>query len=165
VTDPFEPPSITRERAEGLLTELAEDRYGAEPFGPSGPAWADAEGPAGNPIELKACALRIRDGASRRRGRWLIRRRSHETLLRERGRYVFGVYDSAPEIVAVANVPAERVEQLLGGASWWECESSEQGGDATQLAFTELFPALDQQIVAPAREETPIVDTLEGSSP
>jgi len=73
--------------------------------------------------------------------------------------------EPAPEIVAVANVPAERVEQLLAGSSWWTCESSEQGGDATQLAFSEVFPALDQQIVAPAREETPIFDTLEGSSP
>lgn len=165
ISDPFEPASITRERAEGLLTRLAEERYGVEPFGPDGPLWADGEGPAGNPIELKACALRIRDGSSRRRGRWLIRRESHETLLLERGRYVLGVYDSRPEIVAVANVPAERVEQLLGGASWWECDASEHGGDATQLPFRELFPELDQRIVDPATDRS-IFDTLrEESSP
>ena len=166
MTDPFEPPELTRERAEVLLERLAVDRYGAELIGADGPGWIDARSSAGDPLELKACALRIRDGSSRRRGRWLIRRESHETLLRERGRYLLGVYDARPEIVAIANVPAERVDRALEGCSWFECRSSDRGGDATQLTHSEVFPELDQRLTDPVPSRSLFTDlSPESSSP
>jgi hypothetical protein len=159
----FEPAGISRERAEDLLEELAVDRYGVELFGFDGPEWADAEGPAGTPIELKSCALRVRDGRSRRRGRWLIRKRSHERLLREHGRYVLGVYDSAPTVVAVANVSAERVDSLLSGGEWFECASSDQGGPAKQVRYAELFGSLDQRLTSDSIETSTFSNLLAGS--
>ena len=113
MTDPFTPPELSRENAEQLLEAFATHRYGAEIVSDNDRLAFDARSISGEPLELKACALRVRDGASRRRGRWYIREWSHNELLAERGRYILGVYDRTPEIVAVASIPAARIEQLL----------------------------------------------------
>lgn len=166
MTDPLETPGISRERAEALLEELAADRYGAELLAPDGPGWYDALAADGSPIELKACAVRVRDGRSRRRGRWLVRQRSHRELLEADGRYVLGVYDARPRIVAVANVSAERVDRLLADAgAWFSCPSSDQGGDAKQLRYATIFPELDELLRNPEPSRSIFSTIGEGVSP
>jgi hypothetical protein len=144
--DPFTAPEISRDRAEQLLESFATHRYGAEIVSDNDRLAFDARSITGEPLELKACALRVRDGSSRRRGRWYIREWSHNELLAERGRYLLGVYDHTPEIVAVASIPAARIEELLSASEWFDCYSSENGGLATQLTYTRVFPSLDARL-------------------
>lgn len=49
--------------------------------------------PAGTPVQVKLAAWRVRDGQSRRQGRWMLYRDSFATLLEQDGLLALGVHD------------------------------------------------------------------------
>jgi hypothetical protein len=145
ILDPFATPELSRSEAEELLVSRAVERYGLERAPDSdSPEWYDATEPDGTPIEIKGCAIRVPDGGSRRRGRWLIRWSNHHELEKAAGRYVLGVYDAREEVVAHTSVPAERISELLEGAVWWR--SREHDDDAAQICYAEVFSDLDERL-------------------
>lgn len=119
------------------LVDVASDR--------ATPTWADAFDRDGTPIECKACALRVRQGAYTGRGRWQISLPNHRQLIDAGGEYALGVYSPVgPRILALARLDPALVEARCPrlGADVERCHEDL----AIKFPYTGIFDELDQQL-------------------
>lgn len=91
---------------------------------------------AGTPLEAKGCRLEI--GHEARRGRFWINRDCHERLLEAGGIYLFGVYDDAGTLQAVAIRTAELVDRELADR-WTTAGDRHQADECAQVCFTDVM--------------------------
>lgn len=98
--------------------------------------------PAGVEVEIKACARRISDGSTDRRGRFYLRRAQHEALLDRGAWYLFVVYEGdveqdgeIEEVVAMVAIPARVVDELV--STWTDAGPGR--GEATQITWSRLI--------------------------
>ncbi|MFC3478727.1 hypothetical protein [Halobacterium litoreum] len=88
------------------------------------------------PVEIKAAQRRLNSGD---RGRYFIRQRQHERLVREGASYLFAVYQPRTEhVLAMLVVPASVVDGLLPDG-WTSVDGDRAEAGYRQLAWSNLF--------------------------
>ena len=93
---------------------------------------------AGTLAEIKACRIWVSDGSSRRRGRWWIRKSSHDRLVEADGTYVLGIYnETTNEIPRLALVAARTVDTMI--ESWSACGPGHRADRCAQLSWSRVF--------------------------
>jgi hypothetical protein len=120
------------------------ERWGGRHVGPDPdePDHVDVWLPGGQPVDAKACALRVRDGDTTRRGRFWIDVANHRLLDDSGGLYAFAVYDPAgPEVLSIQLIRAARLPEHVPGLKI----DPERTGSRVQIRFPELFPQLESR--------------------
>jgi hypothetical protein len=97
------------------------------------------------PVEVKAARYRVREGGSRRRGRWWLRESSHRALVDADGEYALAVYDPAPEpdggVLALTLRPAWWVGARV--TSWSPCGPGHRADRAACVPWSCAFDPVD----------------------
>ena len=158
---------MTRERNEngefGFNSERAAcERYPLRrvPDDNSGEWWLDARATGrilvdgyrlvepGDPVDVKSTAWRIQGARGPRRGRWMLRRDSHEMLREADGWYVLMVAsDDDSEIVACILRPAEWVEGRV--TTWSPSKVRGSSREVAQVPWSRVFEEHSEGVVKP----------------
>jgi hypothetical protein len=98
-----------------------------------------------DPVEVKAAAYRVVDGTTTRRGRFKIRRDSHQRLRDESGVYVAGVYNPNSEprasaFLAVEFVAPDVVDDAVDGAWGWDAQEEREVATIAWSSVLEATP-------------------------
>lgn len=90
------------------------------------------------PVEIKSALWRIDANGGDRRGRWLLRERSHRKLLEENGEYALAVVNpDEGGIVALALRPAWWVDALV--TTWSPCSARQSRRRVAQIPWGQAF--------------------------
>lgn len=103
--------------------------------------WHDAKIDDDVPLDVKACAVRIPDGESTRRGRFYIKEPPHERLVAAGGVYLFAIYDDDREIIAQKRVPAIAIDDV--DTHWMDAPDDRSFDRYAQVSWGKLFDPAD----------------------
>ena len=107
--------------------------------------------PAETPVEIKGAQQWISNGSGRRRGRWYVKRQSHDELCAADGLYLLAVYEAGGVIEAIVAVPATDLDELLAGR-WCATDATWGADGVAKVAWSQVLPTSGLQ--EPTRGET-----------
>jgi len=111
---------------------------------------------SGTPVQVKLCQWRVRDGQSRRQGRWLLYQDSLKALVDARGLLALGVHDPQLDEPIVLDVFYPRAIRALG-LTW--VENRVGGREVARLRWGRVFA---DELVDGTRDSC--LESLEGGS-
>ncbi|MFB6114387.1 MAG: hypothetical protein ABEJ58_09855 [Halodesulfurarchaeum sp.] len=144
--------STTHRSAGDRVEDLAADRLDAEVVPDHEAYWFDLETASGEPVDVKGCRRRIKDGhrygeQQYRAGRFWIPREYHERLVENDGYYALIVYEEQSgdiEVVRFALLPAAFLEPYIGEWSTTGDRTRHSADEAAKIRHTSVFPGLEE---------------------